>query len=293
MPENDDIVAPPDTQFGAPVQKVLARRDRLAARLNGDLGAERVFPELVDCLLDELPEGGSLLEVGAGTGLLTPLLLARADSMTALEPSAAMLELLRAKSFAKDKDLKTIQGLIDDLNESEFFDNAVITFTPRRGVGLLALLTRTAPHVRERIVVMLDDATMDWAYLARSAALRGFDVRLRMVVGEGEGDERRRAVLLIARVSDWTKEMETEEVWEVEARVVEVPYPAPRGVATRLVRYFLAGGDRALVVRTNKKGLQRLYGNLRTAAHRLGRDEITVRRTDDGVQLVRLPKVNE
>jgi len=52
----------------------------------------------------------------------------------------------------------------------------------------------------------------------------------------------------------------------------------------------LAGGDRALLVRTDRRGLDRLYGNLRTAAHRLGRDEITVRRTDDGIQVVRLPK---
>ncbi|HSK46816.1 MAG TPA: hypothetical protein VLA05_02290, partial [Coriobacteriia bacterium] len=73
-------------------------------------------------------------------------------------------------------------------------------------------------------------------------------------------------------------------------RTIDVPHPAPRGTATRLVRYFLDGGDRALLVRTDRKGVDRLYGNLRTAAHRLGRDEITVRRTDDGVQVVRLPK---
>ena len=66
--------------------------------------------------------------------------------------------------------------------------------------------------------------------------------------------------------------------------------PAPRGAATRLVRYFLAGGDRALLVRTEREGLDRLYGNLRTAVHRLGQNEVTVRRLDDGVQIVRLPK---
>lgn len=293
MPENDDIIAPPDTQFGAPVEKVLARRDRMAARLKGDLGADRVFPQLVDALMLEIPTGGSLLEVGAGTGLLTPLLLERADLLTALEPSAAMLEILQAKTFSKDKRFTAIQGLVDDLDEREFFDNAVITFTPRRGVGLLALLTRTAGHVRHSVIVMLSETTMDWAYLARSAAIHGFDVRIHIVTGDGVGDEQKRAVLMVANVTNWTKECETGDVWEIEARVVEVPYPAPRGVATRLIRYFLAGGDRALVVRTSPKGTTRLYGNLRTAAHRLGREEITVRRTDDGVQLVRLPKVGD
>ena len=71
---------------------------------------------------------------------------------------------------------------------------------------------------------------------------------------------------------------------------MDVPHPAPRGTATRLIRYFLAGGDRALIVRIDEEGIERLYGNLRTAAHRLGRDEVTVRRTDDGIQIVRLPK---
>ena len=70
-----------------------------------------------------------------------------------------------------------------------------------------------------------------------------------------------------------------------------MPYPAPRGAATRLVRYFLTGGrPGAARARPTAEGIERLYGNLRTAVHRLGRDEVTVRRTDDGIQIVRLPK---
>ena len=69
-----------------------------------------------------------------------------------------------------------------------------------------------------------------------------------------------------------------------------MPLPAPRGTATRLVRSFLSGGDRALRVRTDPRGIERLYGNLRTAAHRLAKDEITVRRHGDVIHLVRLPK---
>jgi hypothetical protein len=133
---------------------------------------------------------------------------------------------------------------------------------------------------------------MDWAFLARAAAWQGFDVTLHFVAEKGVADpsQARHAVLLVADVTDWMPSLPGEAAWEFEARTVDVPYPAPRGAATRLVRYFLAGGDRAMLVRTQRDGLDRLYGNLRTAVHRLGRDEVTVRRTDEGVQIVRLPK---
>jgi hypothetical protein len=81
--------------------------------------------------------------------------------------------------------------------------------------------------------------------------------------------------------------------WGDDAKSLDVPYPAPRGTATRLVRYFLAGGDRALTLRTDKEGMERLYGNLRTAVHRLAREEVTVRRHEGSIQLVRLPGTEE
>jgi hypothetical protein len=175
------------------------------------------------------------------------------------------------------------------------FDDAVVTFTPRRGMGLLTLLTELAGHVRDSIVMLLDDdGSMDWAYLARAAAVQGFEVNLQIVTNGvcGERDQKR-AILLVAGVSAWCRECSADDVWELEARIVDVPYPAPRGAATRLMRYFLSGGDRAIMVKTETAGIERLYGNLRTAAHRLGRDEVTVRRSDDGIQLVRLPHVPE
>ena len=84
-----------------------------------------------------------------------------------------------------------------------------------------------------------------------------------------------------------------EQDWAVDAREVDVPYPAPRGTAARLVRYFMTVGDRAILVKTDKAGIQRLYGNLRTAAHRLGQGEVTVRLQDDGIQIIRLPRAGE
>ncbi len=284
-----------NTQFGVPIESVLARRERLADRYDYIFGQERIFPQLVSALLAEVPQGTNVLEVGAAAGLLTRPLLTRAGTLTALEPSAGMLKRMLESDVANDDRLATMQGMVEDLTEAAFFDDAVVTFTPRRGVGLLTLLTELASHVRNKIIMLLDDdGSMDWAYLARSASVQGFDINIRIVTNGVCGEhEQKRAIVLVAGVSAWCRDCTPEEVWEVEARTVEVPFPAPRGAATRLVRYFLTGGDRAILVKTEMEGVERLYGNLRTAAHRLGRDEITVRRTDDGVQLVRLPKAVE
>jgi hypothetical protein len=296
MPQLNQSASPLiSDQFGVPIETVLERRERFANRYAYDFGKERVFPELVEALLEEIPEGAKIVEAGAATGLLTEPLLDRAGHVTALEPSRGMLRRLLAKDAADAPHLRVLQGLAEDLSHNELFDIAVVTFTPRRGVGLLRLLEQLALHVTTSVVMLLDDdASMDWAYLARTAAAQGFDVRLRFI-SERQGEQRacRRAVLLVANLTDWAPTCEQGLTWEFEARMVEVPYPAPRGASTRLLRYFLAGGDRALLVRTDQRGLDRIYGNLRTAAHRLARDEVTVRRTDDGVQIVRLPKQSE
>lgn len=287
--------APPivPVEFGVPIESTLARRDRLAAKSDYEFGQERIFPELVDALLSEVPQGVDVLEAGAASGLLTRPLLTRARRLTALEPSPGMLRRLLSSEVANDPRLGTVQGMVEDLPKSAFFDTAVVTFTPRRGLGLLYLLTALAAHVRDRVVMVLDDdGTLDWAYLAHAASQQGFTVTVHIVVERGErGAALRRAVVLVSDVSSWCREIAPEDAWEFETRIVDVPHPAPRGAATRLVRYFLAAGDRALLIRTAEPGLERLYGNLRTAVHRLGREEVTVRHTDDGIQIVRVPKV--
>lgn len=281
--------------FGVPIETALERRDRLANQYDYEYGVDRVFPGLVDALLEEVPKGARVLEVGAATGLVTPALLARSGSLMALEPSEGMLRRLLAKDVADAPNFQVTQGMAEDLLHDLRFDVAVVTFTPRRGTGLLRLLHVLATHVGERVVMMLDDdSSLEWAFLARAAAGQGFGITLRMVT-EKDVDpvDARRAVLFVADVANWVPTLDLHAAWDLEARVVEVPYPSPRGTATRLVRYFLASTDRAILFKTELDGLDRLYGNLRTAVHRLGRDEVTVRRTDEGVQLVRLPKLGE
>jgi SAM-dependent methyltransferase len=283
-------------RFGVPIDATLQQRERLANRYDFEFGQERIFPQLVEALLMEVPEGARVLEVGAATGLLTAPLLQRAGHLTALEPSAGMLRRLVAKDVAESPRLTVVHGMAEDLLHDATYEVAVVTFTPRRGVGLLRLLHELASRVSSKVVLLLDeDNTFDWAYLARAAAVQGFKIRLCIIVDNAHNApaDQKRAVLMVADVKDWTPQLPSDDAWVFEARTIEVPYPVPHGTATRLVRYFLTGGDRALIVHTHKDGIERLYGNLRTAAHRLGRDEVTVRSTNDGIQIVRLPKSNE
>jgi hypothetical protein len=277
-----------------PIDSSLARRERLADRYDIDFGQERVFPELQEALVDEIEEGANVLEVGAATGLLTRPILSKAGSLTALEPSEGMLRRLLASEVAASPNLRIKQGMVEDLLHDETYDMAVVTFTPRRGMGLLRLLMELAMRVFDKVVMLLDDdGSMDWAYLARSAAMQGMDVDLKMVIARASGEppeERKRAAVLVARVANWEPSIAPVEGWADDAREIQVPYPAPRGAATRLVRYFLAAGDRAILVETDPRGVERLYGNLRTAVHRIGRDEVTVRRSGDEIQIMRLPK---
>lgn len=286
-------VVPP--RFGVPIESTLARREWLANQYDYDFGQERIFVQLVVALLDEIPDGVEMLEVGAATGLMTGALLSKATSLTALEPSPGMLRRLVSSDVAADPRLGTMLGMAEDLGGDAVFDVAVVTFTPRRGIGLLHLLTTLASHVRQRVVMLLDDdGSLDWAYLARAASLQGFDVRVHLVseVATSATDPRRAAVL-VAEVAQFSGEMEPEDTWEFETRTIDVPYPVPRGTATRLVRYFLTAGERALLIRVDARAAERLYGSLRTAVHRIGREEVTVRRSDEGIQIVRLPKTME
>ncbi len=288
----NDIADEVKYRLGVPLESALARRERLADRYGINYGAERVFPELVEAMLEEVPEGARVLEVGAATGLLTRPLLERAGHVTALEPSAGLLRRLLEGDVKNSPHLAVKQGMVEDLLHDDNFDVAVVTFTPRRGIGLSRLLVELASRVHERVVMLLeDDGTMDWAYLARNASVQGFDVELRFVSNGAEGPEaRRHAIVLVAHIQNWVPSIQPVEDWGIDAREVEVPYPTPRGAATRLVRYFMAGGDRAVRVITDPRGVERLYGNLRTAVHRLARDEMTVRRDGEIVQIVRLPK---
>lgn len=283
--------------YGLPLEIALAQRERLADKFDIEFGKERVFPELLAALLAEIPEGAEVLEVGAATGYLTRPLLERAGKLTALEPSPGMLRRLLSPEVAESEKLTTRQGMVEDLRPADTYDVAVVTFTPRRGLGLLRLLIELVMRVRDRVIMLLDeDTTLDWAYLARAAAKKGLGVQLRLVCGppSEEGGEIRRAVLLVVGTermcADATPLPEIESLaWTADVRRIEVPFPLPHAAATSLVREVIAGGDRAVIVETDPRGTHRLYGNLRTAIHRIAREQLAVRRQGNAIQVMRLP----
>jgi hypothetical protein len=286
-------VVPPE--FVAPVESASDRRDQLANQYDYEFGRERVFLELIAALVAEIPDNVEMLQCGSAAGHVTGLLLSKAKKLTAMEPTAGTLCRLLSSDVAADSRLCTIEGTAEDLDPDAMFDVAVVAFTVRRGIGLLRLLVTLARHVRRRVVMLLDDDdSLDFAYLARAASLQGFDVRVRLVSGvTASSSQTRRAAVFVADVEKFSDRLRPEAIWEFQTRTLGVPYPAPRGAATRLVRYFLDAGERSLLIRTDAGGMDRLYGNLRTAIHRLGREEVTARRTEEGIQIVRLPKATD
>lgn len=281
----------PDARFGATLESLLARRERSAEHEGDKFGASRMFSQLAARVLAEVKPSMHVLEIDPGAGHFTRLFLARGAQVTALEPSPTFAHALR--DTISDDRLTVVEGFTENLDEDIRFDMVVVTFPARRGMGLLELVNELAEVTDGKILVLLpDDGSLDWAYLTRGAAIEGFDVSTRFIT-EGPSipvDDMKRGVILSVDAVSVVRAIKPHEAWGLSARTIEVPYPVPRGAATRLVRYFVAGGDRAVLIKTEPIGLNRLYGNLRTAAHRIARDEVTVRRVDDGIQLMLIPK---
>lgn len=296
----------PDARFGATRESLLDRRDRLALTRGAAHGSSFVGKQLVEAVLAYVKLGQRLLEVDAGPGLFTRLFLARGAEVTALEPSHRFANELRSLALSDEagapnaqtptRMLRVFEGFTEHLPAGERFDLAVVTFPSRRGIGLLSLINELAAVVDGPVVVVMpDDGSLDWAYLCRATAIEGAESSIRFIAegaytGSRDLSEVKRAVLLVIDNLHKIKPMRLEHAWDLQARTIEVPYPVPRGAATRLVRYFIAGGDRSVIIKTDPIGLNRLHGNLRTAAHRIARDEVTVRRIDDGIQLMLIPK---
>lgn len=300
----------PDVRFGATLESLLDRRERLAHSKGPAYGSDFVGRQLVETVLSHVKPGMRVLEVDPAAGLFTRLFVGRGAEVVALEPSPTFAAELATH---ESDNLMVVRGFTEDIEPAlaergeplpsdraaladNRFDIAVVTFPARRGMGLLALINELTLYVSGYILVILpDDGSLDWAYLLRASAIEGAESTVRFVSEGKPADDdtlvgtKRSVVLRVDRLSAIVP-MRLEEAWNLEARSIEVPYPVPRGAATRLVRYFMAGGDRSVIIKTEPEGITRLHGNLRTAAHRIARDEVTVRRTDDGIQLMLIPR---
>jgi len=299
----------PEQQYGTSLESLLERRERVAKGEGANYGAGRMFSKLAEAILKTLPPGGEgkILEVDAGAGLFSQLLLDQGYHVTAIEPVAMLYR--RLEEIDNDR-FEAYRGFVEDIFEGRVFgnrpefDTAIVTFPARRGRGILALTCELLTLARDKVVLVLpDDGSVDWSSTMRAIALKGFKVTTEFIVdtttierlqetGAFDLGSIKRAMLMTVDAKPLIKRplspSEIITAWGATIRVIEVPYPAPRGAATRLIRYFKAGGDRSILIKTNPEGMHHLYGNLRTAAHRIAREQITVRRVDNGIQLMQI-----
>jgi len=325
----------PEHRFGATLESLLDRRERIAKSEGANFGAGRLFVGLAERVLSEINPGSRVLEIDAGAGLFTRLLLARECEVTAFEPVESLCERLRAIDNPR---LTVRRGFVEDLVAGQEsgggdgdvaengvaaaeddsagvdalpqFDYALVSFGARRGRGILTLINELLPLVERKILVVFpDDGSLDYPTAARALALEGVTARTEFLVDlptledATRRDDRfdlaqiKKAILMVINARPVFDVPLTYDdpanVWGSSARTIEVPYPVPRGAATRLVRYFKSGGDRSILIKTQPAGMTHLYGNLRTAAHRIARDEVSVRRVDAGIQLMLVPQSEE
>jgi len=298
----------PEQQYGTSLESLLERRERVAKGEGANYGAGRMFSQLAETILKMLPAGeGKILEIDAGAGLFSQILLDQGYHVTAIEPVAMLYR--RLEEIDNDR-LEAYRGFVEDVFEERDFDDqaefdaAIVTFPARRGRGILALTCELLSLAKDKVILVLpDDGSVDWSSTMRAIALKGFKVTTEFIVdtaaieraqemGAFDLGTIKRAMLMTIDAKPLIKRplspSQIITAWGATIRVIEVPYPAPRGAATRLIRYFKAGGDRSILIKTDPEGMHHLYGNLRTAAHRIAREQITVRRVDNGIQLMQI-----
>ncbi|MCL2526158.1 MAG: hypothetical protein FWE46_03805 [Coriobacteriia bacterium] len=300
----------PEQQYGTPLESLLERRERVAKSEGANYGATKMFPALAEKIFAELgnQEGRDrrILEIDAGAGLFTKQLLAAGYQVTALEPAPLLHKILAEPDI---EGLDVHLGFVEDQyfpepDDLAYFDSAVVSFPARRGRGILALICELLPLAQNKVILVLpDDGSVDWSSTMRAISLKGYHARAEFIVdtpaivqaqksGQLDLSQIKRAMLMIidtAPIIDTPLcSSQIINAWGAAIRVIEVPYPVPRGAATRLIRYFKAGGDRSILIKTEPEGMHHMYGNLRTAVHRIARDQISVRRVDNGIQLMQI-----
>ncbi len=84
------------------------------------------LPEYRDPLLDLLPEGGLLVEIGAGTGHLLPLLACKAARTVGLDHSPSMVAMAR-ETIIQNQLADQVEIRLAEMNHLPFADGAVRT----------------------------------------------------------------------------------------------------------------------------------------------------------------------
>ncbi len=174
------------------------RPDETTAILSGSFGTvaeeyNRLRPGPTPAALDWLlPEGATdVLEIGAGTGILTRLLAQRVEHVTALEPDDRM----RAVLAASDAGIEILAGRAEEIPKASASFDVVIAASAwhwvdeERGVPEVARVLR--PGGRLSLVWSGPDRSVDWM---RSLWAGGIVFSPEEKVAVDEGRRRRHAV---------------------------------------------------------------------------------------------------
>ena len=127
----------------------MSRFDAAAATWDkGDM-RQRIAFETAETILRTIPLGNDmdLLDFGAGTGLLTYRLAPAVRSVTAVDTSVKMLEVLQSKSTPEHV-IKTVCGDITKVPLSETFDGIISSMAMHHVEDTVAFLKTLHDHLR-------------------------------------------------------------------------------------------------------------------------------------------------
>ncbi|WP_433246762.1 class I SAM-dependent methyltransferase [Streptosporangium sp. CA-135522] len=115
-------------------------------------------------IAEALPAGGSVLDVGAGTGAASLPLAGSMGELIAVDSSAGMLAELRSRADALGVPVRTVEGRWPDVAaETPAADVAVAAHVVYNVPDLAAFLTELSRHARRRVVLELTEHhPMSW-----------------------------------------------------------------------------------------------------------------------------------
>jgi SAM-dependent methyltransferase len=154
IPEEIAATAPADPWGHSPA-RFAERTDRALADPEGPTLAR---------VAEALPRGGSVLDVGAGTGAASLPLAASMGELIAVDPSAAMLAELASRAATLGVPTRIINGLWPDVAaETPAADVAVAAHVVYNVPDLSDFLAELSAHARRRVVLELTERhPMSW-----------------------------------------------------------------------------------------------------------------------------------
>ncbi|MEV7013815.1 class I SAM-dependent methyltransferase [Streptosporangium sp. NPDC051022] len=129
-----------------------------------DLALADLGGPTLERIAEALPQGGGVLDVGAGTGAASLPLAARLGELIAVDTSAGMLAELEARAAALGVPLRVVMGRWPDVAaETPAADVAVASHVVYNVPDLAAFLTELSGHARARVVLELTERhPMSW-----------------------------------------------------------------------------------------------------------------------------------